>query len=157
MQCDFNLPERFDLEYASEDNTRKRPIMVHRAIFGSIERFFGVLLESTAGDFPLWLNPTQVRLLPVTDNVRRASFSKHKRGWGRRGALMLVCMSAGPQAMEYAKTIREQLFCQGIRAEVDSGNDRLAKQIRNAEQQRVPVMCIIGAKVSQAFIDKDHP
>jgi len=69
VQCDFNLPERFDLEYASEDNTRKRPIMVHRAIFGSIERFFGVLLESTAGDFPLWLSPTQVRLLPVTDNV----------------------------------------------------------------------------------------
>jgi threonyl-tRNA synthetase len=70
IQCDFNLPERFGLEYVSDDQSRQRPIMVHRAIFGSIERFFGILVENTAGDFPLWLSPVQLRLLPVTDKVR---------------------------------------------------------------------------------------
>jgi threonyl-tRNA synthetase len=70
IQVDFNLPERFEMEYVAADNTRKRPIMIHRAIFGSLERFFGILIENYAGNFPLWLAPIQVRLLPVTEEVR---------------------------------------------------------------------------------------
>ena len=69
-QADFNLPERFDLEYKASDGSKQRPIMLHRAIFGSLERFFGVLIESTAGDFPFWLAPVQMRLLPVSDDFR---------------------------------------------------------------------------------------
>jgi threonyl-tRNA synthetase len=91
--------------------------MVHRAIFGSIERFFGILVENTAGDFPLWLSPVQLRLLPVTD-----------------------------AAKEHAQGIKARLAAAGIRVEVDSGSERLGKQIRNAEQARVPVMGIVGAK-----------
>lgn len=117
IQCDFNLPERFGLEYVADDGQKKRPIMVHRAIFGSIERFFGILVESTAGDFPLWLAPTQLRLLPVTD-----------------------------AAKEHAQAIKMRLAAAGVRAEVDSGSERLGKQIRNAEQARVPVMAVVGAK-----------
>merc|ERR1719183_687393 len=70
IQCDFNLPERFGLEYVSADGTKERPIMLHRAIFGSVERFFGVLIESIAGDFPFWIAPIQLRLLPVSDDFR---------------------------------------------------------------------------------------
>ncbi|CAM9684837.1 unnamed protein product, partial [Choristocarpus tenellus] len=70
VQCDFNLPERFDLEYVDSGGEKKQPVMLHRAIFGSIERFFGILIENTAGDFPLWLAPQQLRLLPVTDAAR---------------------------------------------------------------------------------------
>lgn len=76
FQVDFNLPERFNMVYVDSDTSRKQPIMIHRAIFGSIERFFGILTENYAGDFPLWLAPVQARLLPVTDNeVRSFSFS----------------------------------------------------------------------------------
>ena len=116
VQCDFNLPERFDLEYVSSDSTRERPIMVHRAIFGSIERFFGILIENCSGDFPLWLAPVQLKLLPVTDSV-----------------------------FEYCKDVAKQAQQLGIRVEVDRGSERLAKQVRNAEQQRVPILAIIGA------------
>lgn len=70
IQCDFNLPDRFDLQYVAAGGEKERPIMVHRAIFGSLERFFGILVESTAGDFPLWLAPVQMKLLPVTDDAR---------------------------------------------------------------------------------------
>jgi threonyl-tRNA synthetase len=115
VQCDFNLPERFNLEYVDTDGSKKRPVMLHRAIFGSIERFFGVLLESTAGELPFWLAPVQVRLLPVTDAAREA-----------------------------AMLARDQLLRAGVRAEVDRGSDRLGKQIRNAEQARIPVMCVVG-------------
>ena len=69
IQCDFNLPERFDLEYIDADGSRQRPIMVHRAIFGSVERFFGILVESTAGEFPMWMSPVQMRLLPVVQDA----------------------------------------------------------------------------------------
>jgi threonyl-tRNA synthetase len=117
IQCDFNLPERFDLEYVSADGGRERPIMVHRAIFGSIERFFGILIENCSGDFPLWLAPTQLKLLPVTDAVQ-----------------------------DYCYDVAKQAAKKGIRVEVDRGNERLAKQIRNAEQQRVPVMAVVGMK-----------
>ena len=116
VQCDFNLPERFDLEYVSSESTRERPIMVHRAIFGSIERFFGILIENCSGDFPLWLAPVQLKLLPVTDSV-----------------------------FEYCKDIAKQAQQMGIRVEVDRGSERLAKQVRNAEQQRVPILAVIGA------------
>ena len=118
VQCDFNLPERFDLSYKASGGEMKRPIMVHRAIFGSIERFFGILVENCAGDFPLWLAPTQLRLLPVTDAV-----------------------------MDYCHEVKAKAEKLGVRCEVDSGAERLPKQIRNAEQKdKVPVMAIVGVK-----------
>lgn len=115
VQCDFNLPERFGLEYVSAEGTRNQPIMVHRAIFGSLERFFGILIENCAGDFPLWLAPTQLKLLPVTDAVQ-----------------------------DYCRDVANQAAKLGIRVEVDRGNERLAKQIRNAEQGRIPLMAVVG-------------
>jgi threonyl-tRNA synthetase len=117
VQCDFNLPERFGLEYVSAEGTRERPIMVHRAIFGSVERFFGILVENCAGDFPLWLAPTQLKLLPVTDAVH-----------------------------EYCDAVAKKASKLGIRVKVDRGNERLAKQIRNAEQERIPIMTVVGMK-----------
>ena len=117
VQCDFNLPERFGLEYVSAEGTRERPIMVHRAIFGSIERFFGILVESTAGDFPFWLAPTQLKLLPVTDGV-----------------------------VDFCKEVSKKAAKMGLRVEVDRGNERLGKQIRNAEKSRVPIMAVVGMK-----------
>lgn len=117
VQCDFNLPERFELDYVSAEGSRERPIMVHRAIFGSLERFFGILIENCSGDFPFWLAPTQLKLLPVTDAVH-----------------------------EYCNDVARQASKLGIRVEVDRGSERLAKQIRNAEQQRVPIMAVVGMK-----------
>ncbi|GFH48661.1 hypothetical protein CTEN210_05137 [Chaetoceros tenuissimus] len=117
VQCDFNLPERFDLEYVSAEGTRERPIMLHRAIFGSIERFFGVLTESTAGEFPFWLAPTQLKLLPVTDAV-----------------------------VDYCHEVSKKAARMGLRVEVDRGTERLAKQIRNAEKGRIPIMAVVGMK-----------
>lgn len=121
VQCDFNLPERFDLEYVTADGTKERPIMLHRAIFGSLERFFGILVENTAGDFPFWLAPTQLKLLPVTDAV-----------------------------IPFCKEVSRKAAKMGIRVEVDRGNERLAKQIRNAEKSRVPVMAVVGMKEMEA-------
>lgn len=115
VQCDFNLPERFELEYVSAEGTRERPIMVHRAIFGSLERFFGILIENCSGDFPLWLAPVQLKLLPVTDAV-----------------------------FDYCADVAKKAQKMGIRVEVDRGNERLAKQVRNAEQQRIPVLAVVG-------------
>ena len=116
IQCDFNLPSRFKLEYTASDGSRKTPVMIHRAIFGSIERFFGVLLESCAGEFPLFLAPVQVLLLTVTDEA------------------LLTCLSIQKKGRE--------MF--GIRIEVDKSADRLPKKIRNAEVSRVPLMAIVG-------------
>jgi len=121
VQCDFNLPERFGLEYVSAEGTKEQPIMVHRAIFGSIERFFGILVENCAGNFPLWLAPEQLRLLPVTDAVK-----------------------------DYCHEVAKKAKKMGLRVEVDRGNERLAKQIRNAEQQRVPLMAVVGMKEMEA-------
>ena len=115
VQCDFNLPERFGLEYVSAEGTKEKPIMLHRAIFGSIERFFGIMVENTAGDFPFWLAPTQLKLLPVTDAV-----------------------------LPYCKEVSKKAAKMGLRVEVDPGNERLAKQIRNAEKSRVPIMAVVG-------------
>lgn len=117
VQCDFNLPDRFGLEYVGADGNREQPIMVHRAIFGSLERFFGILTENCEGNFPLWLAPTQLKLLPVTDAVQ-----------------------------DFCKDIAKKAAKAGIQVEVDRGNERLAKQIRNAEQQRVPLMAVVGMK-----------
>ncbi len=117
IQVDFNLPERFDMEYVAADGSRKRPIMIHRAIFGSLERFFGILIENYAGLFPLWLAPVQVRLLPVSDKQR-----------------------------DYADQWVQQLKKQGFRAEVDQSGDRLGKMIRTAELEKIPVIAVIGKR-----------
>lgn len=117
VQVDYNLPERFDLEYVSEDGSRQRPVMIHRAPFGSLERLIGILIEEYAGDFPLWLAPTQIRLLPVSDPL-----------------------------LDYARSVATQMRAAGIRAEVDTSGDRLPKLIRNGEKQKIPVMAIVGAQ-----------
>lgn len=117
IQVDFNLPERFDMQYVSSDSSRQRPIMIHRAIFGSLERFFGILVENYAGDFPLWLAPVQLRLLPVSDSQR-----------------------------DYANTVAETLKQQGYRVEVDVSSDRLGKQIRTAELEKIPVVAVVGKR-----------
>jgi len=120
IQLDFNLPERFALEYVAADGSRQRPIMIHRAIFGSLERFFGIMTENYAGDFPLWLAPEQIRLLPVTDEVR-----------------------------PYAEALRRQLRAAGVRASVDRSGDRLGKLIRCGEQMKIPVLGVIGAREAE--------
>ena len=117
VQVDYNLPERFDLEYTANDGSRQRPVMIHRAPFGSLERLIGILIEEYVGDFPLWLAPVQIRLLPVSD-----------------------------VQLDYAQSVASQLRSQGIRAEVDTSGERLGKMIRNAETQKIPIMSVIGAK-----------
>jgi threonyl-tRNA synthetase len=117
VQVDYILPERFGLEYVAEDGSRQRPVMIHRAPFGSLERLIGILIEEYVGDFPLWLAPVQVRLLPV-----------------------------GEEQLPYAVEIVAKMRSLGIRAEVDTSNERLGKQIRNAEKEKIPVMGVIGAK-----------
>ena len=121
IQLDFNLPERFDLHYVAADGSRQRPIMIHRAIFGSLERFFGIMTENYAGDFPFWLAPEQIRLLPVTDEVRG-----------------------------YADQLNSQLNSAGIRSHVDRSGDRLGKMIRNGEQMKIPVLAVIGQREAEA-------
>ncbi|MEG4118255.1 threonine--tRNA ligase [Microcoleus sp. N9_B4] len=121
VQVDYNLPERFDLEYVAEDGTRKRPVMIHRAPFGSLERLIGILIEQYAGDFPLWLAPIQVRLLPVS-----AEF------------------------LPFAKEVAAKMKLLGMRAEADENSERLGKLIRNAEKDKIPVMGVVGAKEVEA-------
>jgi threonyl-tRNA synthetase len=121
VQVDYNLPERFDLEYVAEDGTRKRPVMIHRAPFGSLERLVGILIEEYAGDFPLWLAPEQIRLLPVTE-----------------------------EQLPYAKQVADQMRLRGVRAIVDTSGERLGKMIRNAEKEKIPVMAVVGAKEVEA-------
>ncbi|MFM7614623.1 MAG: threonine--tRNA ligase, partial [Synechococcales cyanobacterium] len=117
VQVDYNLPERFALEYVAEDGSRQRPVMIHRAPFGSLERLIGILIEEYAGDFPLWLAPMQVRLLAVTDDL-----------------------------MPFANQVMTEMVAHGIRAEVDQSGERLGKLIRKAEQDKIPVMAVIGVK-----------
>ncbi|MFM7904229.1 MAG: threonine--tRNA ligase [Microcystis sp.] len=117
VQVDYNLPERFELEYVAEDGNRKRPVMIHRAPFGSLERLIGILIEEYAGDFPLWLAPVQIRLLPVSDTQ-----------------------------LDYAKEVTVKMQLLGIRAETDTSGERLGKMIRNAETAKIPVMAVVGAK-----------
>jgi threonyl-tRNA synthetase len=115
IQVDFQLPPRFELEYQAADGTRQRPIMIHRALFGSIERFFGVLTEHYAGAFPAWLAPVQVVGIPIRDD------------------------HAG-----YLDEFVARLRGEGVRAEVDAGGDRMQKKIRTAQQQKIPFMVIAG-------------
>ena len=115
IQVDFNLPERFGLEYTAADGSRQRPVMIHRALFGSIERFFAVLLEHYAGAFPVWLSPVQVVGIPVAEEY-----------------------------VEYLDGIVGQLRAQGVRAEVDASDDRMQKKIRNATTDKVPFQLIAG-------------
>ena len=120
IQLDFNLPERFELDYIAADGSKQRPIMIHRAIFGSLERFFGIMTENYAGDFPFWLAPEQIRLLPVTDDV-----------------------------LGYAEELQSKLKAAGIRANIDRSGDRLGKLIRSGEQMKIPVLAVIGAKEAE--------
>src|SRR3989441_4092767 len=115
VQWDFNLPERFELEYIGEDNKPHRPVMVHRALFGSIERFFGVLIEHYAGAFPMWLAPVQVAVLPITDRIN-----------------------------EYAESVARTLRAAGLRVEVNARSDKIGAKIRDAQLQKVPFMLILG-------------
>ncbi len=121
IQLDFNLPEQFDLEYAAADGTRQRPVMIHRALFGSIERFFAVLLEHYAGAFPVWLAPVQVLAIPVAEPFN-----------------------------DYLAGVVEQLQAQGVRCELDDGSDRFAKKIRTASTQKIPFVLIAGGEDVEA-------
>lgn len=117
IQVDYNLPERFELEYIDSDNSRKRPVMIHRAPFGSMERFVAVLLEHCAGNLPLWLAPTQVKILPISDKSK-----------------------------EYADKVFEELKQSGIRAEIDHRAEKIGKKIREAELDKIPYMVVIGER-----------
>jgi threonyl-tRNA synthetase len=115
VQCDFNLPERFELEYVGDDNERHRPIMIHRALFGSMERFFGVLIEHYAGAFPMWLAPVQVAVLPITDRIN-----------------------------DYADSVAMELREAGLRVEANTRSDKIGAKIREAQLQKIPFMLVLG-------------
>ncbi|MGH3951450.1 MAG: His/Gly/Thr/Pro-type tRNA ligase C-terminal domain-containing protein, partial [Pseudonocardiaceae bacterium] len=121
IQLDFNLPERFELAYTAADGNRRRPVMIHRALFGSIERFFGVLTEHYAGAFPAWLAPVQVVGIPIAD--------EHT-----------------PHLLEVRKLLRAK----GIRADIDTSDDRMQKKIRNHTTHKVPFMLLAGGKDVEA-------
>ncbi len=121
IQLDFQMPERFDLEYVGEDGEKHRPVMIHRALLGSIERFIGVITEHFAGAFPAWLSPVQVKLLPVTD-----------------------------RAIDYAKNVAAQLDSQGFRVEVDGRNEKIGKKIREATLEKIPFMLVVGDRDMEA-------
>ena len=115
IQVDFQLPQRFDLEFAAADGSKQRPVMIHRALFGSIERFFGILTEHYSGAFPPWLAPVQVMGIPVAD-----AFNDH-----------------------LVKVVKE-MKAAGIRADIDLSDDRMQKKVRNAQMQKIPYMLIAG-------------
>ncbi|MEP6645123.1 MAG: threonine--tRNA ligase [Acidobacteriaceae bacterium] len=121
VQFDFNLPQRFDLEYVAEDGSRKQPLMVHRALYGSIERFFGVLIEHYAGAFPVWLAPVQAVLIPIAE--------RHA---------------------EYANKVAQQLKAAGVRVDVDARNEKMNAKIREHAMQKVPFLLIVGDKEAEA-------
>ena len=117
IQVDYNLPERFELEYVDSDNTRKRPVMIHRAPFGSMERFIAVLLEHCGGNLPLWLAPLQVKVLPISDKYN-----------------------------DYALKVIETLKHNDVRAEIDDRSEKIGRKIRDTELMKVPYMLIVGEK-----------
>ena len=121
VQVDYNLPARFELEFVADDNSRQRPVMIHRAPFGSMERFIGILIEHFAGSFPVWLAPVQVMLIPVAD--------RH---------------------VEYAQGVAAQLRKKGIRVEIDTGKNRMGGKIREAREKHIPFMLIVGDKDIEA-------
>jgi threonyl-tRNA synthetase len=120
VQFDFNLPDRFQVEYVGEDGAAHQPIMIHRALFGSIERFFGILIEHYAGNIPVWLAPTQVMIIPITDRVH-----------------------------EYATEIENRFRAAGLRTEVDKRNEKMGYKIREAELMKIPYMIIVGDKEAE--------
>lgn len=117
IQLDFQLPQRFELEYTGEDGQKHRPIMVHRVVFGSIERFIGILIEHFAGKFPVWLSPLQVKVLPITD-----------------------------RQLDYAKDLWAKMKAAGIRVEVDDRSEKIGYKIREAQMEKVPYMLVVGDK-----------
>ena len=117
IQVDYNLPNRFELEYAAEDNTKQRPVMIHRAPFGSMERFTAVLIEHTAGHFPLWLTPEQVAILPISDKY-----------------------------IDYAEKVQDYLDSVGVRSIIDSRSEKIGRKVRDTEVKRIPYMVIVGEK-----------
>jgi threonyl-tRNA synthetase len=117
IQVDYNLPERFELEYIGSDNQKHRPVMIHRAPFGSMERFIGVLIEHTEGKFPLWLTSEQFAVLPISERF-----------------------------VEYAEWVKNELTAKGLRGFVDDRNEKIGKKIRDNELKRIPLMLIIGEK-----------
>ncbi len=117
IQLDFQMPLRFDLEYIDSDNTAKRPVMIHRVVFGSVERFLGILVENYAGAFPVWLAPIQVRIIPVSDKVN-----------------------------EYAHGVMKELKNSSIRVEIDTSSNTMGYKIRNAQLEKIPYMIIVGEK-----------
>jgi len=121
VQFDFNLPQRFELEYVAEDGTRKQPLMVHRALYGSVERFFGVLIEHYAGAFPAWLSPVQVVMIPISE--------RHA---------------------DYAAQVATQLKAVGVRVEVDARNEKMNAKIREHAMQKVPFLLVVGDKEAEA-------
>lgn len=121
LQVDFSNPERFDLEYTAEDGTKKRPVVLHRAVLGSLERFFGILVEHTGGDFPLWLSPEQARVIPVSDKL-----------------------------LDYARMVAAELRAAGLRVTVDERNEKLGAKIRHGELEKVPALLVVGEKEREA-------
>lgn len=120
IQLDFQMPQRFELEYVGEDGQKHRPIMIHRAIFGSIERFIGILIEHYAGKFPVWLAPMQVKILPITD-----------------------------RAIDYAEKVEKNLKDAGIRCEIDKRNEKIGYKIREAKMEKVPYILVVGDKETE--------
>ena len=121
IQLDFQLPERFDLTYMGEDGQRHRTVMIHRAILGSIERFFGILIEHYAGAFPLWLAPVQARIMTITDRQR-----------------------------EYANQVGDQMLAAGLRVETDLRNEKISYKIREAQTEKIPYMLVVGDRETEA-------
>lgn len=117
IQCDFNLPERFDLTFVNEKGEKERPVVIHRAISGALERFMGVMIEHYAGNFPVWLSPTQIKIIPVRENHN-----------------------------DYAKKIADELKILGIRVDFDDSDEGMGKKVRNGKNMRVPYMLVIGDK-----------
>lgn len=121
IQLDFQMPERFDLHYIGPDGEKHRPVMIYRVIFGSIERFIGILIEHYAGAFPVWLAPVQAKVLPISE--------KH---------------------MDYAKKVYDELEEAGIRVELDERNEKIGFKIREAQMQKIPYMLVVGDKEAES-------
>jgi threonyl-tRNA synthetase len=120
IQFDFTLPRRFNLEYIADDGKKHQPLMVHRALYGSIERFFGILIEHYAGAFPVWLAPVQTIVLPITD--------RH---------------------MEYAQKVKDRLAVEGLRVTVDERSEKVNLKIRDAQLQKIPYMLVVGDREAE--------
>jgi threonyl-tRNA synthetase len=121
LQVDFSNPEQFDLHYTAEDGSKKRPVVLHRAVLGSLERFFGILIEHTGGDFPLWLAPEQARVIPVSDKL-----------------------------LDYSRSVAAALREAGLRVTIDERNEKLGAKIRHGELEKVPVLLVVGEKEREA-------